>query len=638
MKRILVIFFFFFLVVQIGLPADAQDFSPYAYDIGSPVVVDYYVDPNSGSDDHDGLSTQRAWRTVQKAWNSIPESNTLSNGYRINLLDGTYGNDELPNYWELRRGTAQFPIILRAAPGQSNVRFVRDINMANVSYFYLINVNITPSGGGDAFHCESCHHILLRGNTLNGGSTTNGAHETVKINQSQYVYLENNEIRNADDNNIDFVAVQYGHIIGNNVHEAQDWCAYVKGGSAYIRVEGNTFYNCGTGGFTVGQGSGFQFMTSPWIHFEAYDVKFINNVIHDTQGAAFGVNGGYNVLIANNTAYRVGTRDHLVEVVFGERTCDGATDGAADATCAAYNAAGGWGANRVRTTPDPIGNRNVIIANNVIYNPAGIVAAQHFAIYGPRSPSTGSNIPSPQTSDLNLSIRGNVIWNGGSGAQLGIEDSSQGCQSSNPTCHAMQLQSENLINSVEPQFVDAPHSDFRPLSAGSLLPLAGITIPGFSGGDRISGPQAPEGVLSNTFDRDLSGTVVTGIRIPGAYSSANVSVSPPQIDDSFTPTVPGGDSAPTMNGKFAVKATKKGKKTAVTVTVHVSGTTPSVSSSVFRGTKNLAAFSLSESTVGSGTFKGKTTVAAKVGSKLKVLVEGSNSVGSVSKQKSVTVK
>jgi hypothetical protein len=42
-------------------------------------------------------------------------------------------------------------------------------------------------------------------------------------------------------------------------------------------------------------------MTAPWIQYEAYDIKFVNNIIHDTDGAGIGVNGGYNILMAYNT-------------------------------------------------------------------------------------------------------------------------------------------------------------------------------------------------------------------------------------------------------------------------------------------------------------------------------------------------
>jgi Right handed beta helix region len=618
--------------------AFSQSLSPYAYDIGSPTLTDYYIDPVNGSDEANGTSTSTAWKTVQHAWGQIPNSTTLTTGYRFNLMNGNYGNDELPNYWELKTGTATAPIILTPASGQSTVKFVRDINMANVSYFYLIGLEITPAGGGDAFHCENCNNILVRGCILNGGSKTNGAHETVKINQSQYIYLENNNILYADDNNIDFVGVQYGHIIGNKIHEAADWCAYVKGGSAYIRIESNEFYNCGTGGFTVGQGSGFQFMTSPWLHYEAYDIKFINNIIHDTEGAAFGANGSYNVLMAHNTAYKVGTRDHLVEVVFGERTCDGETAGQANTTCASYNAAGGWGPSSVRTTPEPVGNRNISILNNIIYNPSGTTAPQHFAIYGPRNTSNDVNMTSPQVSDTNLIIKGNIIWNGSGATPLGIEDTSQGCQPSNTSCNQTQLQSQNSINSTEPQFKDPANSDFRPQSGSNILSATPTDLTSFAGGDKPAS-SIPDGVLSNTFARDLSGTEATGARIVGAYNSPDSSLTPPTIDGNVTPTnpTPGSGNAPTVS-KQKLSAKKSGKKTSVTVSASVTSdsTISSVSATFAQGKKSLGTVTMKQKS--GNTYSGKGKIKANTSKKVTATISATNSTGTTSKKKSATIR
>ena len=135
--------------------------------------------------------------------------------------------------------------------------------MYGVSHFALIGVDIIREG--DAFHCEMCDHILLRDSELSGGT---GAHETVKINQSQFVYIEGSDIHGADDDAIDFVAVQYGHVSGNRIHDARDWCMYAKGGSAYLTFSGNEVFDCGTGGITAGQGTGFEFMTAPWLNYE----------------------------------------------------------------------------------------------------------------------------------------------------------------------------------------------------------------------------------------------------------------------------------------------------------------------------------------------------------------------------------
>ena len=123
------------------------------------------------------------------------------------------------------------------------------VNLFDVAYLYLIDLEVANQG--DVLHCERCDHFLIRNSRFDGGDRA--AHETIKINQSQHVYIEGSEIRGSYENAIDFVAVQYGHIVGNRIHAADDWCIYLKGGSAYFRIEGNEIYNCGTGGFTAGR-------------------------------------------------------------------------------------------------------------------------------------------------------------------------------------------------------------------------------------------------------------------------------------------------------------------------------------------------------------------------------------------------
>src|SRR5258706_794028 len=315
--------------------------SSEGYDTGSPALADLWVDPVNGNDANDGSSPTSAFQTVDAAWGHIPSGADLATGVRINLKPGNYAVANLPNYWEARHGTFSAPIFIQGtgtAPGQ--VVLQGNVNMYDVRYLYFDNLSIVPNPPGDAFHCELCDHLLLRHMVLSSGAANQGQ-ETVKVNQSQYVYIENSDISHAWDNAIDFVAVQYAHIINNHIHDADDWCAYTKGGSAYIRVEANEIDHCGTGGFTAGQGTGFQFMVAPWLQYEAYDVKVVNNLIHDTDGAGLGVNGGYNILLAYNTMYRVGNRDHVIEVVFGLGSCDGQLTDPDQARCQTYLDAGG---------------------------------------------------------------------------------------------------------------------------------------------------------------------------------------------------------------------------------------------------------------------------------------------------------
>lgn len=613
----------------------AQDYTPRTYEIGTPSLSELYVDPVNGSDSHSGTSRSTAFRTVDAAWRSIPASATLSTGYRINLMPGSYAPEDLPNYWELRQGAFATPIIIRPSDGRDTVVWTGGVNMANCAYVYFIDVRMMPNPPADVFHCEGCNHILLRGNRMDGaslgfGSGADTAHETVKFNQSQYVYLENNNLSGADDNVIDFVSVQYGHVVGNKIHQAGDWCMYAKGGSAYLRIEGNEISECGTGGFTAGQGTGLQFMTTPWIHYEAYDLKVVNNVLHHIDGAALGVNGGYNILFAHNTAYRVGTRSHLFEAVFGLRSCD---PGDGSSNCASLVGSGAWGPASVTSDDSdaaPIGNRNVFVMNNIFYNPAGVQSgSQHFAIYGPRSPAAGTNLADPQNSDTNLVIKGNIVWNGDSGMPLGIEDSEQGCQDSNSACNAAQLVAQNSINTVEPQLAAAESNDFRPALSSNLFSSTTYTLTAFSGGDRVSTPLAPQGTLQNQVDRDFSATARASSMPAGAYAATDSALNSPPAGESTLPEN-GNSALPPEVSRVSGVLTRKGRVVSVKVSARATNSPTSV-------TATLVVKSLSANqtlTLKGDRYAGKVRLRAKQ-RKFRLTVSAENSAGSSSKAKTL---
>lgn len=467
-----------FLMVVMGQATLAQAMPVTRYDIGQPDLVRLYVRLD-GDDTRDGTTPQTALRTIRAAWQRIPMNETLTQGYHILVGAGQYLPEDAPNYWESRHGTAQHPILIEAEQG-TGTAFLPNINAYDLRYTYFIALNIETDA--DPFHCEACDHILLRGNVLKGANPeTYNTQETLKINQSQYIYLEDNDISGAWDNAIDLVAVQYGHILYNRIHNAGDWCAYAKGGSAFITVAYNTIFNCGTGGFTAGQGTGFQFMTAPFLQYEAYDIAFSHNFVYDTQGAGVGVQGGYNIRIDSNLFYRVGARSHLMEFVFGMRSCDGEAGDSERERCASYQAAGGWGNSVVADGNNfvRIPNKNVYVYNNVVYNPAPYRSEyQHFAIFAPYDGEyqADSGVPLPARADENLRIVNNLIWNGDANMPLGIEggDWEGGCKDDNLVCNVAQLRQENTINTQEPLF-DLPSGQFETLE----LPLAPVPVPAF---------------------------------------------------------------------------------------------------------------------------------------------------------------
>jgi hypothetical protein len=313
--------------------------------------------------------------------------------------------------------------------------------------------------------------------------------------------------------------VQYGHVIGNKIHNAGDWCQYAKGGSAYLRVEGNTYTNCGTGGFTAGQGTGFQFMSSPWLHYEAYDIRFVNNLVHNVEGAAVGAQGAFNVLFAHNTFYSIGSRSHVFEATAGLRSCDGQPGEAGRERCQQYLDAGGWGTTVVDdgTNAVRIPNRNVLVLNNICYNPASMPSQwQHFQIFGDMANPAGSNVPNDARGDAGLIMRGNVIWNGPSNHPLGIEDGSA-CPVGHPTCTPALLLAQNTINVFEPQLMNPAGGDYRPLFGGNVQSFTVYPIPDFGWTELPTVPSVPAGGIVNAVTSNFAGESRSLVNRVGAY-------------------------------------------------------------------------------------------------------------------------
>lgn len=428
-------------------------------DVGSPTLVEVWVDPVRGTDAATGAGREQALRTVTEAWRRIPMGIPLTTGVRINLVAGTYPESGVPAYWESRRGTVTAPVIVRAADGPGTARLPA-VNVFHCRRLYLDGLDIS-AGGGDVAHFEACTHVLLRDCTIRGLGTIatyDAPQETLKANQCRFMYVERCDISGAWDNAVDFVAVQGGHVAASRIHRAGDWAMYAKGGSANLVVAGNEFFDAGTGGFTAGQGTGFEFMVAPWLTYEAEAITFRNNLVHDVEGAAYGVNGGCDIVIAGNVAYRVGVRSHVIEAAFGSRTCDGDVAG-----CRTRLAQGGWGTTTAGGD-EPIPNRNVSIIDNVLLNPDGEASRwQQFFVPLPRTPSPGSNIPSPARADDGLVIARNVIWNGPADHPLGIEQEGL----------AAAILGGNAINTLRPTLRDPARGDYRVIAAPGVQWNAG---------------------------------------------------------------------------------------------------------------------------------------------------------------------
>ena len=459
-------------------------------------------------------SRTQALKTLSAAWGKIPGGATLtSTGYRIQLVSGTYAaydqaNANVPGQLDNRFGSYSFPIIIQSADGQGKA-MLPGLEIIHCQYIYFINLNTRgASSGGDGFHISSCSYVLIRGCDINGNNQTQ---EVLKGNQCQHVYVEDSQIYGPTDNvGLDFVAVQYGHICRNRIHDASDWCMYLKGGSAYFRIDGNELYNAGNGGFSAGQATGFEYMVNPWLHYEAYDIKFVNNIVHDTDGAGMGVNGGYNILLAYNTLYRVGKNSHAAEIVFGGRGCGGESSHLAAAK--ANHDAGGWGRAVAEESQYYIPNKNIFIFNNIVYNPPPYQSQwNHFASRGDTTPPSGTNAPNPCKGDDNLRVQGNFIWNGPADLSLGIGATDEA------RLDPATVRAQNSINKAQPQLINPAAGDYRPTAGGNVFGITTYAIPDFSWSDAPSPPTVPPGTLSNSVPKNRAGADRSQPGNPGAY-------------------------------------------------------------------------------------------------------------------------
>lgn len=345
-----------------------------------------WVDPVKGSDK--GRGTRKApFRTLDVAWHRSRD------GATIHILPGRVRVGA--TYYEQRKRVRIVGSgMLRTVVPPFNIFGVRDMTIASLTV------------EGDV-HCEQCVGFTLDGVRVRGRGQVQ---EGVKVNQSSRVRILRSDISGATDNSIDFVGVQDAWITGSHVHHAEDWCAYAKGGSAYIRVWNNTIDHCGTGGFTAGQGTGLQFMVAPWTRYEAYDVRVWNNLIADIEGAGLGVNGGYDVLFARNTLLRVGSRSHALEVVFGLRSCDGQPGDEGRERCGSLLAAGAWGTTRVDdgTNAVRIPNKHVWFYDNVVVKAAGSETTSVADPYDGES-QDGSGVPRPALADEDLRLVNTIV-------------------------------------------------------------------------------------------------------------------------------------------------------------------------------------------------------------------------------------
>ncbi|MDP4220833.1 MAG: right-handed parallel beta-helix repeat-containing protein [Bacteroidota bacterium] len=478
------------------------------YPIGNPILTEIWVDPSNGSDAPGrGATRALALRSVIRAWALVPKDAPLNNtGYHIMLAPGVYSLDSVPSIFESAFGTSDYPIIFEAADDTGSVVFP-SVAVSNCQFVYFLNITILASQESYVSSFRTSDHILLRHCRLSSSDSI-AAQYGASLYQCQHIYFEHSEFMRSAGSSIDFYATQYGHVRDCRIHDFGGEGVLLRGGTAYFTIEENTIHDGVMGGITCWASDttrGLDNMILPWLHYEIYDIKCFNNIIHHTQHSGFSCSGGFNILFAFNTLYQTGMQTALVQLSQAKRACSVDRDFGHELIDS-----GAWGTwyryvDRADSDLAPIPNKNIYIYNNLFYNsPDSASAVSHFIVAGPVTPLAFNAVcPRPSLADDNVRIKGNIIWNGKSEA-LGIDENS-GCAASNPTCNASQLYHDNLINAAEPRFIGAAYGNFHPRPGSIVYTISKtVSIPDFSWTGLPPKPQEPAGVISNSivFDKD----------------------------------------------------------------------------------------------------------------------------------------
>jgi hypothetical protein len=461
------------------------------FEIGATALRPYWVDPINGNDANDGSTELKPFKTINAAVEASSSSNNGAGGYEIILRQGDYPDGSF--VLGIRAAASrELPTVLRAeVPGTA---ILHGFLTVQGSHVYILGVTIHGPAGGNAIIAGNTDYLLLRDVHAVGA---------IDVNFSTHTHLESVQVENGS---VTISHTQYGHAVGNRISATgSSPCFTLGAGSAYFTVDSNDIGPCGpAGAVALGQTSSLDRLTSPWIHYETYGVKVINNIVHDPGGRAFTVAGAYDALIAHNTV----VTNSLSAFLFARlapRTCSETR------LCGTMHAAGGWGPTIPPLTYG-IPNRNVTVSANIFYVRSSF--PQQLLIV-PQAPdfltdTEFTNIPWPARSDDNLIVRGNVIW---APQSLLLPPFPTACENSNPTCNWLTLVSNNQINTFEPQLL----GNYRPSPNGNLFGLPAVTIAPFTWSDAPTTPPVPPGDLVNSVATDADNLPRTTY-VPGAFT------------------------------------------------------------------------------------------------------------------------
>jgi len=235
--------------------------------------------------------------------------NVVAPGDTILIHAGSYSGGL---FFANLKGNANQWITIRNASG-ATVIFEggnNAIQLADPAYLHLQGLifqhqtgnglNVDDGGSYDT----PAHHVVFEDCTFRDMSAS-GNNDLLKLSGLDYFTVRNCIFQNGatGGSGIDMVGCHHGVIEKNYFENLGSNSIQCKGGSEWVRIEGNFFRNGGQRTLNLGGSTGLQFFRPDTAHFEAANVQVFANIIVGSW-APIAYVGAVNVTVANNTIYQ----------------------------------------------------------------------------------------------------------------------------------------------------------------------------------------------------------------------------------------------------------------------------------------------------------------------------------------------
>lgn len=214
-------------------------------------------------------------------------------------------------YFANLQGTAAQWITLRGAAGEEAVLQGGNnaVQLSDPAYLRIVGLifrqqtgnGVNVDDGGS--YSSPAHHIVFERCTFRDMNAS-GNNDLLKLSGLDHFEVRECRFLNgaAGGSGIDMVGCHYGLIRYNYFENQGSNSIQAKGGTAYVRMEGNTFVDGGQRTLNLGGSTGLQFFRPDTAHYEAAHLQVYANTFVGSW-APIAYVGSVHVEVVNNTFY-----------------------------------------------------------------------------------------------------------------------------------------------------------------------------------------------------------------------------------------------------------------------------------------------------------------------------------------------